>query len=159
MLALNSSESTYEAFGGVLKIPRIVQGTYLNHRKSRKTNQHTDTGTEDLLGTTQTKDPQPQKLPTVCECHQFKTQKTKEAVGDGGVRGEEEAVEVDEVAELEAIGEDKVRVAVGEGDVDGVEGVGEVEENAVVGPEEAVACRKGEAVAAASVGRQSWRRR
>lgn len=55
--------------------------------------------------------------------------------GDGGVGGEEEAVDVDEVAELESVGEDEVGVAVREGDVGGVEGVGEVEEEAVVGPE------------------------
>ena len=53
--------------------------------------------------------------------------------GDGGV--EEEAVEVDELAELEAVGEDEVGVAVREGDVGGVEGVGELDEEAVVGPE------------------------
>ena len=44
-------------------------------------------------------------------------------VGDGRV--EVEAVDVDEVAEVEAVVEDEIEVAVGEGDVGGVEGVGE----------------------------------
>jgi len=48
-------------------------------------------------------------------------------VGDRGERGVEvEAVDVDELAELEAVGEDEVGVGVGEEDVGGVEGVGEV---------------------------------
>lgn len=45
----------------------------------------------------------------------------------------EEAVEVDELAEVEAVGEDKFRVGVGEGDVGGVKGVGELDVEAVVG--------------------------
>lgn len=48
---------------------------------------------------------------------------------------EDEAVDVDELAEVEAVVEDEIDVAVGEGDVGGVEGVGEVDEEAVVGPE------------------------
>ena len=44
-------------------------------------------------------------------------------VGDGRV--EVEAVDIDEVAEVEAVVEDEIEVAVGEGDVGGVEGVGE----------------------------------
>ena len=48
-------------------------------------------------------------------------------VGDEGERGVEvEAVDVDELAELEAVGEDEVGVKVGEEDVGGVKGVGEV---------------------------------
>ena len=43
-------------------------------------------------------------------------------VGDGRV--EVEAVDVDEVAEVEAVVEDEIEVAVGEGDVGGVEGGG-----------------------------------
>jgi len=56
--------------------------------------------------------------------------------GDGGEGGVElETVDVDELAELEAVGEDEVGVGVGEEDVGGVEGVGEVEVEALVGPE------------------------
>lgn len=56
--------------------------------------------------------------------------------GYAGNRGVKlEAVDVDELAELEAIVEDEIDVAVGEGDVGGVEGVRELDEEALVGPE------------------------
>lgn len=54
----------------------------------------------------------------------------------GGLRDrgvEVEAVEVDELAELEAVGEDEVGVFFGEGDVGGVEGVGDLDVEAFVG--------------------------
>lgn len=46
-----------------------------------------------------------------------------------------EAVDIDELTELQAIREDEVDVAVGEADVGGVEGVGELDVEALVGPE------------------------
>lgn len=56
--------------------------------------------------------------------------------GDAGDRGVEiEAVDVDELAELEAVGEDEIGVFIGEGDVGGVEGVGELDVETLVGPE------------------------
>ena len=59
-----------------------------------------------------------------------------DAVSSGDGRSVEvEAVEVDEVAELSAIGEDDVRVSIGEGDVGGVGGVGELHVEAVVRPQ------------------------
>lgn len=48
---------------------------------------------------------------------------------------EVEAVDVGELAEVEAVGEDEVVVVVGEGDVGGVGGIGELDEEAPVGPE------------------------
>ena len=45
-----------------------------------------------------------------------------------------EAINVDKLAELEAVGEDQFGVAVGKGDVGGVEGIGELDVEAVVGP-------------------------
>lgn len=46
-----------------------------------------------------------------------------------------EAVNVDELAQLESVGENQFGVAVGEGDVGGVEGIGELNVEAMVGPE------------------------
>lgn len=66
---------------------------------------------------------------------------------DGGDRREGrielETVDVNELAQLEAVGEDEVSVGVGEKDVGGVEGVGEVEVEALVGPEIG-ACESGD---------------
>lgn len=54
--------------------------------------------------------------------------------GDGGSL-EMEALYVDELAELRAVGEDDIGVAVGEGDVSGVGGIGELDVEAMAGPE------------------------
>lgn len=58
-----------------------------------------------------------------------------DAANTGNGRVEVESIYIDELAELETIGEDEVGVAVREGDVGGVEGVGELDVKAVVGPE------------------------
>lgn len=58
---------------------------------------------------------------------------------EGGDRGEwgieVEAVNVDELTNLETVREDEIGVRVREEDVGGVEGIGEVEVEALVGPE------------------------
>lgn len=50
-------------------------------------------------------------------------------------RIELETVNVDELAELQAISENKVVVALREGNVGGIEGIGELNVEAMVGPE------------------------
>ena len=58
-----------------------------------------------------------------------------DAANTGNGRVEIETVYIDELTELETIGEDEIGVAVREGNVGGVQGVGKLNVEAVVGPE------------------------
>lgn len=64
-----------------------------------------------------------------------------DAANTGNGRVEVETIYVDELAELETIGEDEIGVAVREGNVGGVEGVGKLNVKSMVGPE--IGARKG----------------
>lgn len=65
--------------------------------------------------------------------------------GDGGERGMEvEAVDVDKLAEVEAVGEDEVGVWVGEEYVGGVQGIGEVQVEPLLIREQVGTCQGGD---------------